>query len=347
MSGATSRARILAALHCEEPDRVPYLELIVDEAVALALLGRPPLTALQQHTGKLPNGLLRSGVFFDHPGYDPLELASCLRLDGVGTYLLLGSTGDRTEQDLRECTKRIQAQLPDPDDAALYEPHRRFIDRYREHGLALFCFLNLGLTPIIEWIGFERFVIAVHEERMQVEELLDVVTFWHRRVVQNLCTLDFDFLWAGDDLAFRNGPLVSPSVFRTLLLPYYRRIAEAITKPWLFHSDGNLLPILDDLLELGINGLHPLEPGVMALADLKRRYGRRLCLCGHISTDLLSRGTPQQVKEQVCETIRTAAPGGGYIAASSGGITHYCQPINVQAMQQAIDQYGRYPLQLA
>ena len=44
--------------------------------------------------------------------------------------------------------------------------------------------------------------------------------------------------------------------------------------PWVFHSDGNLMPIMDDLLTLGMNGLHPIQPGVMDLAVLKEKYGR-------------------------------------------------------------------------
>ena len=127
-------------------------------------------------------------------------------------------------------------------------------------------------------------------------------------------------------------------------MSHYRRVAEQITKPWIFHSDGNLVSILDDLLELGMSGLHPIEPDAMDLGELKRRYGDRVCLCGHISVDVLSRGTLQEVDALVKEAIRIAAPGGGYIAGSSNSIAYYCQPENVRAIQQAIQKYGRYPI---
>jgi uroporphyrinogen-III decarboxylase len=82
----------------------------------------------------------------------------------------------------------------------------------------------------------------------------------------------------------------------------------------------------------------------MDLAELKRRYGRRVCLCGHIDVDTLSRGTPGQVEQLVKEAIRTAGPGGGYIAGSSNSVAYYCRPENVRAMQQAVMRYGRYPI---
>jgi uroporphyrinogen decarboxylase len=125
-------------------------------------------------------------------------------------------------------------------------------------------------------------------------------------------------------------------------MPYYRRVTSKITKPWIFHSDGDLNPVLDDLIDLGMNGLHPIEPGPMNLSDLKKRYGNRLCLCGHIDVDVLSQGTPKKVDQLVKHAIRDAGEGGGYICGSSNSITYYCQVENVKAMRDAILKYGKY-----
>jgi len=103
------------------------------------------------------------------------------------------------------------------------------------------------------------------------------------------------------------------------------------------------MPILDDLLALGMNALHPIEPGAMDLALLKQRYGQNLCLCGHIDVDTLCRGTPEEVQALVRNAIAVAAPGGGYIAGSSNSIPYYANPANVKAMCEAIRKYGRIP----
>ena len=353
MSEMTGRQRLLMALSGEEPDRVPFLESVVDEPVALALLGRPQpdgeaLGALG--VGEEP---VFTGTLLGSPRYEPIELVRTLGLDGFGMYLFLRHEGIQTQVGSRYMVSggRIKSradlariQLPDPDDPPLYEPYRRFIEQYRDSGYALFCFLNLGSDPVILGMGFETFALALYDDRSLVKDLFEMYSDWYARAVVHLCELDFDFLWFGDDIAFRTASYVSPRVFRELFLPNYRHVVEQITKPWIFHSDGNLMPILDDLLDLGMNGLHPIEPGAMDLAMLKRRYGRRLCLCGHINVDTLSRGTPQEVDQLVKDAIEVAAPGGGYIAGSSNSIAFYCQPENVRAMQRAIRKYGCYPM---
>ncbi len=348
-----SRERLLTALRCQEPDRVPFLESVVAEPVALALLGKPqPEPLAMEELGTGPEAVFR-GLLLGSPRYDPLELAHALHLDGLGMYLFLRHEGIPrtvdghsrvTDGRLKTRSDLARIRLPDPDDPALYEPYRRFVAQYRDSGLALFCFLNLGSDPVILGMGFETFAAALYEDRALVEDAFALYTSWYARAARHLCTLGFDFLWFGDDIAFKTGPYVSPAVFRELFLPHYRRVAEEITLPWVFHSDGNLMPILDDLLGLGMHGLHPIEPGAMDLATLKRRYGGRLCLVGHISVDSLSRGTPAEIDRLVREAVRTAAPGGGYIAGSSNSIAYYCRPENVRAMQQAILRYGRYPI---
>jgi uroporphyrinogen decarboxylase len=195
---------------------------------------------------------------------------------------------------------------------------------------------------VILGMGFETFATTIYDDPSLVEDLFEMYTTWYARVALHLSELDFDFLWFGDDIAFKTAPYVSPRIFRQLFMPHYRKVVENIRKPWIFHSDGNLMPILYDLLSLGMNGLHPIEPGAMDLATLKRRYGKYLCLCGHINVDTLSRGTPQEVDTLVCQAVQLAAPGGGYIAGSSNSIPYYANPDNVRSMCAAIQKYGNY-----
>jgi hypothetical protein len=349
LSQMTSRERVLATLRCEEPDRVPWLEVVVDESIALSLLGKPQPQGGASSEFVLGNEMTLIGPLLGSTRYEALELAKNLGLDGLGMHFWVRHEGIQREIEgrhmvaggrIRTRVDLARLQLPDPDDERLYEPCRVFVARYRDSGLARFCFLNLGSDPVILGMGFESFCLALHDDRALVEDMLDLYSDWYARAVRNLCDLDFDFLWAGDDIAFKTSTFVSPSVFRELFMPAYRRVAEQITKPWIFHSDGNLMPVLDDLLTLGMSGLHPIEPGALDLDALKRRYGHSLCLCGHISVDALSRGTPQDVERLVKEAIQVAAPGGGYIVGSSNSITAYCKPENVRAMQRAISKYG-------
>ncbi|MDF1515842.1 MAG: uroporphyrinogen decarboxylase family protein, partial [Anaerolineae bacterium] len=272
MNVMTSRERVMTALRNAEPDRVPFLDPVIDEAVALPLLGKaipPDLIGGELGTGDEP---VFRGMLMGTDNYDAMELVDVLGLDGFGMYLFLRHEGIQEETNghfmvhggrikNREDFRRIE--LPDPDDPALYEPYRQFIEQYRDSDRALFCFLNLGSDPVILGMGFETFSYALYDDHSLVEDLFALYTGWYARAVKHLCELDFDFLWFGDDIAFKTGPYVSPKVFKELFVPHYRRVVDHISKPWIYHSDGNLLPVMDDLLDLGMAGLHPIEPEAM------------------------------------------------------------------------------------
>jgi len=350
MREMTGRERVLVALRRQQPDRVPYLESVIEEAVGLDLLGipRPPKTTKTQPDDDDPVSV---GAFLKSEYYRPQELAENVGLDGIGTFCFPKMATTQQESAGRKMvsggTIRTRADLahihlPDPDDPALYEPHRRFIAENRSSGRALFCFFSMGSDPVVLGMGLQAFALALYDDRSLVDELFDIYSDWSVRVAQHLNVLGFDFLWLADDIAFKTGPFVSPRVFRTLVLPRFRRVVEQVTLPWIFHSDGNVLPILDDLLTLGMSGLHPCEPDAMDLGKLKRRYGKALCLCGGISVDALGRGTPEQVDGLVREAIQAAAAGGGYICGSSNSVPDYCRAENVRAMAQAIRKYGCY-----
>ena len=192
-------------------------------------------------------------------------------------------------------------------------------------------------------MGLENFAVALYEQPGLVADLFDLYTDWYARAIVHLCELDFDFIWFADDIAFKTAPFVSPKTFHELFLPRYRKVVERCSLPWIFHSDGNLMPIMRDLLSLGMSALHPLEPDAMSLAELKRSTGSDVCLVGNISVDRLSRGTPQEIDALVRKAVTVAAPGGGYMLSSSNSITSYCTAANVKAMAQALQRYGMYP----
>ena len=349
----TPRERLLRALACREPDRVPFLESYVEEPVALALLGKTGRDCIKQDV-RIEKGPVDIGMRPPSgPGYEALEIVRHLGLDAIGMSFYLPNFGIRREVGGRSMViggeisspgDVARIRLPDPDDPSLYAPLERFIAKHRTSGLALFCRVPLGSDPVVLGMGFEQFAYALHDQPLMVEALFDLYTAWYAKAMDHLCALDLDFIWSGEDIAYKSGPYLSPDMFRKLFMPYYRRVADRIGKPWIFHSDGNLMPILDDLLQLGMSGLHPIEPGPMDLGALKRRYGKRLCLCGNISVDTLSQGKPEDVDRLVKEAIAVAGLGGGYIAGSSNSITAYCKPENARAMRDAIMRYGPYPL---
>jgi len=188
--------------------------------------------------------------------------------------------------------------------------------------------------------------VALYENRPFVEAVLDRFCEWSYVVAERVCQLGFDAYVSTDDMAFKTTTFFSPAVFRELVLPRYQRLAQEVTLPWLIHSDGNLLPFLDDLLGLGIVGLHPNEKGAMDIRATKRDYGDRICVLGNLDLNILGMGTPQDVDDEVRELIRDLAPGGGYILTSGNSLAGYLLPENVVAMSRAVQKYGPYPIRV-
>lgn len=126
------------------------------------------------------------------------------------------------------------------------------------------------------------------------------------------------------------------------MLPKLKTVADKISIPWIFHSDGNLMSILDDLLPLGMNAVHPIDPNCMDIEEVKRKYGDKICIVGNINMNNLRTGTPDQIEQEVREKIEKIAPGGGYIVSSGNSLINGLKPENVKCMTEAIVKYGRY-----
>ncbi len=135
------------------------------------------------------------------------------------------------------------------------------------------------------------------------------------------------------------------NMYHEFFQPYQKMVADAIKKPWIFHSDGNILPILDGILTLGMDGIHSIQPSAMDINEVKRRYGEKICIIGNIDLDYtLTQGTLEEVDQEVKERINYVGRNGGYIISSANSLTEYCKTENVWAMAEAIKKYGKYPL---
>ena len=160
-----------------------------------------------------------------------------------------------------------------------------------------------------------------------------------------------DIIVFGDDYADKNNPFMSPRHFEQLFLPGLQKAVDTAHEAGAYvikHTDGNINPILDMIVETGIDALHPLEPvAKMSMAAVRERYGDRLCLCGNVDCGpLLTWGSPGEVKETVRQCFRDAATDGAYILSSSNSIHSTVKPENYVAMFEARDEFGTYPLRV-
>jgi len=160
-----------------------------------------------------------------------------------------------------------------------------------------------------------------------------------------------EIIGIGDDFADNKGPFVSPEMFRQFLYPEMKRVVKAYKNLGFYvikHSDGNLMPIIDMIIETGVDCLDPIDPlAGMDIGFIKQKYGDRIAIKGNINcVTTLQNGTPQEVKKEVKECIKKVAPGGGYIISSSNSLHAGVKPELYQVMLDSIQKYGVYPIKL-
>jgi uroporphyrinogen decarboxylase len=152
-----------------------------------------------------------------------------------------------------------------------------------------------------------------------------------------------------DDLGSQQGLIFSPRTFRHIFKPRLKRLIEHIhsladVKVYL-HSDGAVYDLIPDLIEIGVQGLNPVQYTArgMELERLKRQFGKDLGFFGgSLENESLSYSTPSEVRRIAAETIKILAPGGGFLFASIHNITPEVPPENIQALFETASQSGRY-----
>lgn len=126
------------------------------------------------------------------------------------------------------------------------------------------------------------------------------------------------------DYCMNNGPFLSPAQFAEFVAPYLKALIAGYREMGFYtikHTDGNIMPILDQLIDASPHALHSLDPqGGVDIAEIKRDYGDRVCLIGNVNCGLMDTGTDEQVAESVRYCLRHGMPGGGYIFSTSNCI---------------------------
>ena len=200
------------------------------------------------------------------------------------------------------------------------------------------------------WIltGMEKLLSDFLLNPSLVAALLDWLTESAIKSAIRLTRAGIDVLQTGDDVGTQRGMMMSPKMWRRWFKPRMAEIVVAAKRVRsdllvFYHSDGNIEPIIPDLIEIGIDILNPIQPECMDPAQLKREYGHHLAFWGTIGTQTtMPFGTPEEVEATVKERIDTVGKGGGLVLAP----THVLEPDvpweNIVAYMEAVDKWGWY-----
>jgi uroporphyrinogen decarboxylase len=154
----------------------------------------------------------------------------------------------------------------------------------------------------------------------------------------------------GDDFAGNTGPLISPAMFEQFFKEPYRRLIDLIKThsphvAVVFHSDGAMGALLPQLIDIGADVFHSVEPQpVWDLAEVKQSYGSRIAFMGGIDIREALQGDRARVEVEVKTRLSELGPGGGYILAPANHLQSDVSPENLFALYELAREYGKYPL---
>jgi len=171
--------------------------------------------------------------------------------------------------------------------------------------------------------GLDNLLMDLHLNPQFVHDLLDNILQFLLGNVTQLVELGVDGIFLSDDYGHQQSLLMSPGHWQEFIKPRLKELFARIKDAGLYaflHSCGKVSQIVPDLMEIGLDVLHPIQPEAMDIASLKAEYGDKLAFYGGISTQqTLPSGTPDEVETEVRRTVWLMAKGGGYILAP--GIT--------------------------
>lgn len=352
--------RMMTAARRGQPDRVPVWELIINRPVIKALYPELFTPDRQSRYERGSQGaFLLQADFVDREDLDGITVFEDGRVEWMddatfrdewGITWQVPPTGIpyavghpiRSEADLADY------HPPDPEADCRLESLEKAVERFK--GRKAVVFLGHDAFEFSHYLrGLDNLLMDYVLNPGFVDRLARIVMDYKRRVLERAAEVGADILCTGDDYAHNRAPMMSPAHFERFVLPYLQEAVDVAKRkgvPFLKHTDGCLWPILDMIVDAGIDVLDPIEPVAgMDIGRVKDAYGDRIALAGNVDcSHLLPRGTPEQVAEAVKETLAKGGVGGGLILASSNSIHPAVRAENYRAMVEAARQYGRYPL---
>jgi len=355
------RDRVMAALRREETDRCPMQIAFTPEFAArlrreLRMEGKVsgnPHSAEAAYDLEVALGvdMLRTSVGWvnsyyrgDRPytdewgvGFVPARYSTRF---GEGYYT------EPTGHPLADARTLDGYRVPDPERPELYEGVARLVRDYRDE----YWIVGEAVTTILETAGALRglpqLMMDMVEDPGLADRILEIPYRYHLAAARRMVRMGVDMIWLGDDVGTQHGMMISPRLWRRFLKPRMATIISEIRglNPALkiaYHSDGDIRPIIPELIEIGIDVLNPIQPACMDPAEIKREYGDRLCFWGTVDEQkTLPFGTPEDVRREVRLRLETVGSGGGFIV----GPTHHVQldtPLeNFWALHEAITGEG-------
>jgi uroporphyrinogen decarboxylase len=350
--------RIRKTVRHMEPDRVPLLEALVDYSIQSRFLGKEVL----------PEDVQAQVLFWSQAGYDYIPLTLGMMKPGKVTQeskiskvireVMLTDSPDAEKEDSwnLELTSFIKTRADFdrfPWEAASELDFDVFVkaENILPDGMKVIALSGKIFTLTWMMMGFNHFALSlIMDEDLVADVFKQIAAIQFKGLEKILSMPHVGAVWVVDDLAFGTGPMISPQAYRDHVFPWYREMARRCHEKgrlFFMHSDGNLMSLMEDIIDIGVDLLQPIDPTCMDIVKVKRQFGDRISLAGNVSNELLRTGTPTEVEKRVKTLIQTVAPGGGYCLGSGNSVPDWAKFENYMTMREVVLTQGSYPIKTA
>jgi len=243
--------------------------------------------------------------------------------------------------DWSQLDEYLARRVPDPRAAGRLDAAAKVLQM---HGRDRYCFGTIHLTLFERFHalrGMANVFTDFYTNEREVRRLLDAIAAYTTELVRRFGELGCDGVFLTDDWGSQTALMISPAMWREFFKPHYEAIfaeAHRCGMDVIFHSCGNVTAVVGDLIDAGMDVLDPVQPGAMDVAELARRFGGKVSFCGAIDLQqLLSQGTPQQVRDEVRRLVELLGRpyGGGYVIAPANVLTPEIPLENLEALFEA------------
>lgn len=240
--------------------------------------------------------------------------------------------------------------FPDPLADGRFDDAKEAIAKFKKD---YFVISDVELTMFeMAWhmTGMEKFMVDMGSGEPYVGVLIDRVKEFSAGVARRMAELGVDGIWFGDDFGSQTGMMISPRMWRNIFKPRYAELFKEIKAAnpdvmIMYHSDGAVAPILQDLVDIGLDVFNPVQPNVPGHdpKELKSRLGDRLSFWGAIDQQyLLPRGSKDEIERDVASKIEILGAGGGYLCAPAHIVQADTSMENLETFIAAVKKFGVY-----
>ena len=304
-----SRERMRTTLRFEEPDRVPHFEIMFELEHEAFGLRFPDRHSWDDMT----------------PGDKDAAIDTCM---AVYARII-----ERYEWDA------LAVYWPWSDPDGVRAAAKQFGDRVLVGGI-----VGGGVWAIEAVKDWDRFAVDLFERPEAIHAEAEQKCRAALAKIDPLVDAGADFIFLPHDVAFNAGPFISPSQFAEFVAPYWARLVERVKQRGaiaFIHTDGQIMPILDQLVGFGADCLQSIDPMAgVDIAEVKRLTYGRLALMGNVQCSLLQDGPREAIRRSARYCLDHASPGGGYIFGTSNTVFPGMPLANYEYMLQVLGEFN-------